>query len=344
MSTIKKIEVEIFNKNPLAQIIVTIETDEGEIGVGEAWWGIPNSKNPGSTSIPIASVIDNLITPHLIGKDNSTIEKHWFDILEYGYRYGDQGIFSMGLSGVDLALWDLLGKQLEVPVVELLGGAIHESLPAYASLPPLRDPDLVVSEVKRAIDSGFSAVKLHEIDPMYIDLLHNSFGESLGIMVDVNGHFSLFESVAFGEKISNRNIVWYEEPVRPMRDHKAIKKVAMQTGLPIAAGENEYTLNDFKQILESEALTYLQPEITKIGGLTSAKKITSLIEVYNIALCPHNFRSGPSLNASLHWAFSSSNSKWIEIPWIQGKFSASYDLPPLSNGEVFLPKGNGLGL
>ena len=170
---------------------------------------------------------------------------------------------------------------------------------------------------------------------MYIDLLHNSFGESLGIMVDVNGHFSLSEAVAFGEKISNRNIVWYEEPVRPMRDHQAIKKVAIQTGIPIAAGENEYTLNDFKQILESEALTYLQPEITKIGGLT---------ELYDIALCPHNFRSGPSLNASLHWAFASSKSKWIEIPWIQGEFAGSYELPPLSNGKVFLPQGHGLDL
>ena len=279
-----------------------------------------------------------------MGKDNTTVEKLWFDIWEYGYRYGDQGIFSMGLSGVDLALWDLLGKQLKVPVVQLLGGAIHESLPAYASLPPLRDPDLIVSEVQRAINEGFSVVKLHEIDPMYVDLLHNTFGESLGIMVDVNGYFSLFESVAFGKKISDRNIVWYEEPVRPMRDHKAIKKVAIETGLPIAAGENEYTLNDFKQILESEALTFLQPKITKIGGLTATKKITSLTELYNTALCPHNFRTGPSLHASLHWAFASSMSKWIEIPWIQGEFAGGYPLPSLSNGEVLLPQGNGLGL
>ena len=343
MSIIKNVEVEIFNNNPLAQVIVTIETHDKEIGIGEAWWGIPNSIDPGSTSRPIASVISNLIAPHIKGKDNSTIEKHWIDILGYGYRYGDQGIFLMGLSGIDLALWDLLGKQMKKPVVDLLGGAKHDSLPAYASLPPLRDTNLVISEVQRAINSGFTAVKLHEIDPMYIDLLHNEFGESLGIMVDVNGHFTLHEAIDFGVKISNRNIIWYEEPVKPIRDHRAIKEVAIKTGISIAAGENEYTVDDFKRILESDSITYLQPEITKIGGLTIAKKISNLLETYDIFLCPHNFRPGPSLNASLHWAFSSIKSKWIEIPWVNGEFSGGYSLPLLSKGRVFLPRGNGLG-
>ena len=344
MGTIKEVRVDIPNQNHLTQVIVTVETLEGNIGRGEAWWGIPNPSYPGSTSFPIASVIENLITPHLIGKDSRTIEKHWFDIWDYGYRYADQGIFTMGLSGVDLALWDLLGKELNVPVAQILGGVMHDGLPAYASLPPLRDPDLVVSEVRRAIESGFNAVKLHEIDPMYVHLLHNNFGDSLGIMVDVNGHFPLIEAIAFGKEISNRNIIWYEEPVRPMRDHKSIKKVSDQTGLPIAAGENEYTLNDFKNILESDSLTYLQPEITKIGGLTVAKRITGLTELYNTALCPHNFRIGPSLYASIHWAFSSPMATWIEVPWIQGSFAGGYSLPPISEGKVYLPEGNGLGL
>jgi L-alanine-DL-glutamate epimerase and related enzymes of enolase superfamily len=273
MGTIKEVRVDIPNHNHLTQVIVTVETLEGNIGRGEAWWGIPNPSYPGSTSFPIASVIENLITPHLIGKDSRTIEKHWFDIWDYGYRYADQGIFTMGLSGVDLALWDLLGKELNVPVAQVLGGVMHDGLPAYASLPPLRDPDLVVSEVRRAIESGFNAVKLHEIDPMYVHLLHNNFGDSLGIMVDVNGHFSLIEAIAFGKEISNRNIIWYEEPVRPMRDHKSIKKVSDQTGLPIAAGENEYTLNDFKNILESDSLDlFYSQRSQKIGGVNSSKK------------------------------------------------------------------------
>ena len=249
----------------------------------------------------------------------------------------------MGLSGIDLALWDLLGKQMKKTVVDLLGGAKHDSLPAYASFPLLRDTNLVISEVQRAINSGFTAVKLHEIDPMYIDLLHNEFGESLGIMVDVNGDFTLHEAIDFGVKISNRNIIWYEEPVKPIRDHRAIKEVAIKTGISIAAVGNEYTVDDFKQILESDSITYLQPEITKIGGLTIAKKISNLLETYDIFLCPHNFRPGPSLNASLHWAFSSIKSKWIEIPWLNGEFSGGYSLPLLSKGRVFLPRGNGLG-
>jgi hypothetical protein len=198
MGIIKEIRVDIPNDNHLTQVIVTVETTDGEIGRGEAWWGIPNPRYPGSTSFPIASVIENLITPHLIGKDNRTIEKHWFEIWEYGYRYADQGIFTMGLSGVDLALWDLLGKQLQVPVVQLLGGAIYDALPAYASLPPLRDPDLVVSEVKRAIEAGFTAVKLHETDPMFVHLLHNNFGDSstFSVTSSVGGILSVEANIA----------------------------------------------------------------------------------------------------------------------------------------------------
>ena len=344
MTTIKRVSAEIAAKTALSQVLVHIETDDGTTGMGEAWWGIPTPESPGKSAIPIADVVEHLIGPRLVGKQSNLIEKHWFDLWDYGYRYADQGIFLMGLSGVDLALWDLLGKQLNIPVVQLLGGPIHESLPAYASLPPLREPDIVVSETRRAVDAGINAVKLHETEPRYVHILRDTFGDDLKIMVDVNGHFTPVEAREVGEELATRGITWFEEPVRPMRDHASIREVGLQTGLATAAGENEYTLDDFRRLLAAEAVTYLQPEITKIGGLTAAKRITGLTELYNTALCPHNFRTGPSLYASIHWAMASPMAAWMEIPWIRGEFASGIPLPPVSDGQVQLPAGNGLGL
>ena len=344
MTHIKKIDVEIAKSTDLTQVLVHIEAEDGITGMGEAWWGISTPETPGKSAIPIADVIEHLIKPRLIGKQSNLIEKHWFDLWDYGYRYADQGIFLMGLSGVDLALWDLLGKRLQIPVVQLLGGPVHESLPAYASLPPLRDPDIVVSETQRALDAGIHAVKLHETEPRYVHVLRDTFGNDLKIMVDVNGHFTPVEAREIGEEMAARGITWFEEPIRPMRDHASMRKLGLQIGTAIAAGENEYTLDDFRRLLAADAVTYLQPEITKIGGLTAAKRITGLTELYNTALCPHNFRIGPSLYASIHWAMASPMAVWMEIPWIRGEFASRIPMPPISGGQVQLPAGDGFGL
>ena len=107
MNKISNIDVNIISSKAKNQIIVKISSDNGNVGIGEAWWGIPDKNNPGKTAMPIASVIENILAPKLIGKNPDEIEKHWFDLWDYGYRYGDQGIYLMGLSGIDIALWDL---------------------------------------------------------------------------------------------------------------------------------------------------------------------------------------------------------------------------------------------
>ena len=344
MSLITDIKVEIPDYNHMSQVMVYVTSESGHVGVGEAWWGIPSADNPGSTSIPIANVIEHLLAPRLIGKSSRTIEKHWFDLWDYGYRYADEGIFLMGLSGIDIALWDLLGKELDTSVCQLLGGPVHEKIPGYASLPALRDPEVVLSEVKRAMDAGFFAVKLHELDPIHVHNIRREFGNDLHIMVDVNGHFNKIEAIEVGKELAKGNVTWYEEPVRPMRDHAAIKEVGDRANVPIAAGENEYTLKNFEQILQSKALTYLQPEITKIGGITAAKRITGLTGLYNTALSPHNMRIGPALNASIQWGFNSPMTAWQEVPWVRYEFAAQYKLPPVEDGYVLPPTEPGIGL
>ena len=345
MARIESVTAELLHDKSLVNVVVRVRDSDGFEGVGEAWWGILDLEQPSRTASPIIAVVNDMLAPRLSGCDPEAIERLWFEMWDWGYRYADQGIFLMGLSGVDLALWDLKGKRLGVSVASLLGGPVSDGIPGYASLPPLRKPDRLVAETARAMEAGFTAVKLHEIDPELTALLRDEFGDAVQIMVDVNGHFDPLEAIAVGRRLSELGVTWFEEPVRPMRDHAAIARVGESIECDLAGGENEYTLEDFDRLLATGALAYLQPEITKIGGLTAARRVGVLAELYNVALCPHNFRLGPSLYASVQWAFTSFVSKWIEIPWVPSSeaFSFPLALPPMRDGLVLPIEGPGLG-
>jgi L-alanine-DL-glutamate epimerase-like enolase superfamily enzyme len=345
MNKIAKIETRSLDDSALSQLLVEVTTEDGLTGVGECWWGIPTPDRPADASRSIAVALETILAPRAIGQDADRVEYLWHQLWDFSYRYGDQGILMMSLSGLDLALWDLLGKRLAVPVAQLLGGPVHTELPAYASLPPLRSIERVLLEIDRAIDHGFQAVKLHEVEIGMVREVRDGVGPDIEIMVDVNGHFNPTEAIAAGRELESCDITWFEEPVNPMRDHRAIARVNDAVDIDIAAGENEYSLDDFHRLLSGGAVTYLQPEITKIGGLTPARKISALAELYNVALCPHNFRLGPSLNASIHWGLSCPVGRWIEIPWLpqDRQFPTGVPVPELKRGKVALPAGAGLG-
>lgn len=346
MSRIADVKTIVLDSTPLTQVLVTVTDSDGRTGFGETWWGIPDPDRPGAGGRPIAAAVDELLVPRVLGRDADEIGRLWFELWDYGYRYADQGIFPMALSGLDIALWDLLGKRLDASVLQLLGGSRHDAVPAYASLPPLREPELVVSETQRAVDAGIGAVKLHELTIDHVERLRRRFGEELAIMVDVNGHFDPLEATAFGRRLLDLGVTWFEEPVRPMRDHRAMQRVRRESGVDLAAGENEYTLEDFERLLRSEAITYLQPEVTKIGGITAAQRVATLAELHNVALSPHNFRPGPSLYASLAYGFACSTTRWFEIPWVpqDRRFASDTPLPEIEDGHVIAPNGAGLAI
>jgi|TARA_B100000315_G_scaffold252432_2_gene289209 L-alanine-DL-glutamate epimerase-like enolase superfamily enzyme len=345
MNKIATVRARSLDDQMLSQLLVEVTTEDGLTGIGESWWGIPAPGRSGDSASSIAAALETILAPRAIGQDADRIEQIWYQLWDFAYRYGDQGILMMSLAGLDLALWDLLGKRLGVPVAQLLGGPVHSELPAYASLPPLRSLERVLAETDRAARHGFNAVKLHEVDVEMIRTVRDALGPDIDIMVDVNGHFDPVQAIAAGRELESCDIVWFEEPVRPMRDHHAIGRVNDAVDIDIAAGENEYSLEDFHRLLGSGAIAYLQPEITKIGGLTPAKRISALAELYNVALCPHNFRLGPSLSASIHWGLSCPVGRWIEIPWLPEDrlFPAGMPVPALQEGKVGLPEGAGLG-
>ena len=132
---ITRIEPKTLSKGPLVQLLVTVTTEDGASGTGECWWGVPDAKRPVS---PYVATLEDVIAPRFIGQDATRIEDLWQEVTTWAYRYGDEGILSGALSGIDLALWDLKGRVLGSSVLDLLGGPVVSSLSAYASLPPLR--------------------------------------------------------------------------------------------------------------------------------------------------------------------------------------------------------------
>jgi len=345
MAPIREVRAEIWDNNALINVIVTVVDENGDEGIGETWWGIRDKDVPARGGRPMASVVNDILGPRLVGREAADLTEIWTESADWATRYGGQGILMMGLSGIDLALWDLKSKSTGRTVVDLLGGSKFESLKAYASLPWYYDAGPVLAETARALEAGFQAVKLHEVDPKITTQLRREFGDDLIVIVDVNGSFDEQEAIDHAKHLSEMGVLWFEEPVRPMRDHQAIARVAAEVECDIAGGENEYTVADFEALLTATPITYVQPELTKTGGLTSTPEITATIERHGRELCPHCFRVGPSMTASMHWAFSSAASSWIELPWLPEDVSCSYpmELPTVEDGLVRVTSEVGLG-
>jgi len=335
---IEKVETKSYEAGALSQLFVSVTTDDGIVGTGEAWWGLSIK--------PVESAINDLLAPLVVGEDAGRIEQLWQKMYRHAYRYGTEGVVLCGLSGIDLALWDLMGKRLGVPVAELLGGAVRDRLRAYASLPPLRRPERLREEIRRAVEAGFAGVKLHEVEVEMVSVAREAAPDGYPVMLDVNGHWTPLQAEENARRLEEFDLVWLEEPVWPMQDREAMARVRERVDVPFAAGENEYQLSAFDALMRSDAVDYVQPEITKIGGLSMARKVSALADLHNLPICPHGFRIGPALYANIHWALSQMNMEWLEIPWLPAgfEFPAGVAVPELVDGELPLPEGPGLGV
>ena len=317
---ITQIETKVYEDKLLPQLFVSITTDVGLQGIGEAWYGLPVK--------PIESAINHALAPLLIGEDSSRIEFLWRKMYKYAYRYGTEGIL------------------LCAPVAHLLGGIVRNSLKAYASLPPLRKEKLLIEQINSAVAAGFAGVKLHEVDVDLVAAARRCAPDGFPLMLDVNGHWAPLEAEEQAKRLEDYDLIWLEEPVWPMQDHKAMARVREKVSIRFAAGENEYTLGAFDRLMTSGAVEYVQPEISKIGGLSTARKISALADLHNAVICPHAFRIGPALYASIHWALTQTNMAWLEIPWLpEGyAFPSGVPMPKIVNGEMGLPDAPGLGV
>src|SRR3990172_9368465 len=288
------------------QIVVRVRTDAGLTGVGEAFaYGAP---------LAVCNVIEESLAPLLIGQDPLRID-YLADLMHRGTMiYGRRGLAMFAISGVDIALWDLLGKSLNAPVHALLGGATRPTLPVYASLMRYDSPKDVAGACKGFVAQGFTMLKLHQTDVASVHAAREAVGPDVELMLDVNCPWTPAEAIDMARALEPYRLFWFEEPVWPPEDY---------TGL----GENESTLYGFREIVERRAGDILQPSITKVGGITEFKKIAALAQAANLPIAPHSFYFGPGPAAPLPVAAPLGGAMPVEFP--TGEHETSFLARPI---------------
>ena len=288
------------------QALVRVTTDEGLVGWGECFaYGV---------TLAVCSVVDDALAPLVVGQDPTRIEL----LLDRMHRalmiWGRRGLAMMAVSGVELALWDLLGKARGVPVYQLLGGLCQPRLRGYASLLRYESPAEVRQAVAAVLDQGFTAVKLHQTDVASVAAAREVAGPDVDVMLDTNCPWTVEEAIAVGRRLEPYALRWLEEPVWPPEDYAGLARVRQALRVPIACGENDATVFAFREILAAGAADVVQPSITKVGGIAEMKKIATLAAAANVTFVPHSFYFGPGLAATLHVAAATPGVPYVELP------------------------------
>lgn len=307
--------------------LVVVTTDDGRRGYGEAKAAVGSA---GSCASLVACVRHEL-RPLLLGEDARNIARLW-ELMYNGSRghyalergrgfpiLGRRGLTISAMSGVDMALWDLLGKQLEVPVMQLLGGACRDSMPAYAS-GGWAGVEGIGEQLAGYVSRGFGAVKMRvgvmdgtvATSAARVRAARERLGPEVGIMVDAHGTFSVPEAKRFCRLVEDLGLAWFEEPVNS-DDRAGLAEVRASTATPIAAGESEFTRFDIRDLIEARAIDVVQPDPAIIGGITETARVAALAHTHGLALAPHLWGSAFSFMAGLNLAFASPAATILEF-------------------------------
>ena len=236
------------------------------------------------------------------------------------------------------------GQATGMAVHELLGGAHRLEFPAYASLLPYKDPQRVGRIVTEALAKGYRAIKLHEIELAPIAAARAAMGEDADLMVDTNCPWTLGQARKMARRIEEYVIHWLEEPIWPPENFPALADLRRSTPIPIAAGENVGTVREFAAPFAQEAVSYVQPSVTKIGGIGEAQKVVVLADAHNVAVAPHSPYFGPGLAATLHLSATLQQAVQIERVYLDLEASPFGAMIDPVKGMMSVPKGPGLGI
>lgn len=290
--------------------LVRLEDELGNVGWGEGF---------GYSLIDATkSVIDRLILPLLVGAEIDDIPAWNARTQRQLHMFGRYGVTIFAISGVDTALWDLAAKRAGTPLHRLLAGdrQVRHAIPFYASLVRYSEHDLVASASRQVLDAGFSRIKLHEITLPAITACRKTVGPKTDICVDVNCAWSADFVTDNLAELKALSLTWLEEPIYPPEDFEALAALRGK-GLNIAAGENWCTSFQIEQALKARAVDYLQPSMTKVGGISEYLRIVDLADAAGTTLMPHSPYFGPGFYASLQVAAARPTITALEYNFVQ---------------------------
>jgi L-alanine-DL-glutamate epimerase-like enolase superfamily enzyme len=297
-------------------VVVRVTTDDGLTGWGEAHHG----RAPGS----VAHLINTTLRQLVLGMEASDVVGVWARV--YKMQLGSHGMgaaAAIGLSGIDMALWDLRGKAAGWPLYRLLGGA-SRPIPAYAGGVSLgwQEPASLVEEARALVAQGYRALKLRIGDTPERDLervaaVRKALGDDLVILTDANTGYTVGDARRAIPGLDAHGVGWLEEPF-PAHDHRSYALAATFGRVPLAAGENHYTRFEFTRVLEDRVITILQPDLSKTGGITEGLRIAALASAWKLPIHPHTSMTGLNMAACIHFLAAIENGGYFEADVSKG--------------------------
>ncbi len=339
--------------------LVTLRTEDGLEGYGEAKAAVGSE----GACESLREIVKRDLAPMLVGEDSGAITRLWQQMyngsrahfaLSRGRVFpvlARRGLLLSAIGAVDLALWDLKGKRLGVPVVDLLGGACRERMPAYAS-GGWADADRIGDQLLGYVDQGFGMVKMRvgvmdgtvERSVQRVRAARAALGDEVEIAVDAHGTFSLPEAKRFCGRVEELALRWLEEPIGA-DDWMGRSELRAATSIPLAAGESEFSRFEFRDLIQARSVDVLQPDLAICGGLSEGVRIGHLAEAHQLELAPHLWTGPIAFQAGLHLAFSSPAATVLE--YSLGANPVLCDLPRekirVEQGYLAAPTGPGLG-
>jgi len=340
--------------------LVEIETDTGLVGLGEAKVAVGNLGHYAA----IVTLIREEWAPLLVGRDPRDITAIW-ELLYGGSRshyalregrafptVGRRGITMSALSGIDIALWDLLGQSLGQPLWRLLGGRYRDRVPAYASggWAPV---GAIGKQLLHYVERGHRAVKMRvglqdksvDDSAARVREVRETLGPDIGLMVDAHGTWSVRQAQRFARKVEDCDVAWLEEPVSP-ENIPGQAEVRASTDIPIASGESEQTRFAFRDLINARAVDVCQPDLAIAGGITETVRIAALAAAHELTVAPHLWGGAVLFASGLHLCVATPCATTVEFsrgenPLLNDLTEEGFDLV---DGYVTAPDRPGLGL
>ncbi len=318
-------------------LFVKVTTDEGVIGWGEGF---------GLAACGITKIaVERAIAPLAVGRDPTDIAALMTEIAYKQRNCSRNGPVGFALSALDIALWDIAGQRAGKPLYRLLGG--HRRWSKCRLMRACCDTAIPMSSgetARRRSSAATRLIKLHEIGVAQIAASREAIGPDAVLMVDASCPWTVEQAIAMARQLRPYNLLWLEEPLWPPEDYGGMARLKAEGGIPVAAGENAGTLADIAQLLGTAGVDYVQPSITKIGGVSAMRQIADMARQRGAKIAPHSPYFGPGLIATIHFAASLPERPPIE------RFFLDLDASPLGNlvdapgGFMRVPDGPGLGI
>ncbi len=335
-----------------AALIVEITTDDGITGFGEGF-GPPEITS---------AVVDHAYKPLLIGRDPFDVDVIWQDLYNVLRDHGQKGTVIEAISAVDIALWDIMGKAVDLPIHKLLGGCRRDRIKAYATGMYRRrsadSPEILAQEAAGYVQKGFRAVKMKvgfgvKKDIENVKAVRSAIGDDIMLMVDANHAYDARTAIMLGKKMEEYGVYWFEEPVPP-EDIEGYLEVKRALNMFIAGGEAEFTRFGFKNLISRKAVDIVQPDCCAAGGLSEVMKIAALANTWNIQCWPHVWGTGIAIAAGLHLLATIPDSPpsltplepMLELDRTPNRLREETEGPliEMEDGYIKVPTGPGLGI